>query len=82
MANDEKKSGDETRKRGQLADKGSGKGTGLAAGQKPKRGINKIPRYLRRELGLHDWIASSVVIVGGGLAMTLLVWILSVVWPG
>jgi len=82
MAKDEKKSGGETRKRGQIADKGEGKGAGPAAGKKPDRGINKIPRYLRHELGLHDWIASSVVIVGGGLAMTLLVWILSVFWPG
>lgn len=82
MASDDKKSGGETRKRGQLADKGKDAGKGGAASAKPKRGINKIPRYLRRELGLHDWIASSVVIVGGGLALTLLVWFLSVVWPG
>jgi hypothetical protein len=74
MATDDKKSGGETRKRGQLASKG--------AGAKPKRGLNKIPYWLRHEVGLHDWIASSVVIVGGGLLLTLVVWLLSVVWPG
>lgn len=80
MAKDEKKSGTESRKRGQLSDKSNAKGP--AAAKKPKRGINKIPGYLRNEVGLHDWIASSVVIVGGGLALTAVVWFLSVVWPG
>jgi len=82
MAKDNKKSDGETRKRGQIADKGKGDGKGPAVGKLPKRGINKIPGYLRHEVGLHDWIASSVVIVGGGLTMTALVWFLSAVWPG
>ncbi len=73
MAKDDKKSEDKPRARGKIA---------MRPGDKPKRGINKIPGYLRNEWGLHDWIASSVIIVGGGLAMTLVVWILSVVWPG
>ncbi len=72
MATDSKKTGSEASRRGKLK-KGSE--------EKPARGINKLPSYLRNELGLHDWIASSVVIVGGGLALTLLVWVLSVVWP-
>jgi len=78
MAKDEKKSGDKTRKRGQL----SSQGKGVVAEKKPKRGLNKFPGYLRNELGLHDFLASSVVIVCGGLALTGLVWFLSVVWPG
>jgi hypothetical protein len=80
MSKDEKKSDGESRKRGQLSTKGAGKG-GVAA-PKPKRGINKIPGYLRNELGLHDFLASSVVIVGGGLSMTAVVLFLSLVWPG
>ncbi len=80
MAKDEKTSGGETRTRGQLSGKGAGKAG--AVEKKPKRGINKIPGYLRNEVGLHDFLASSVVIVGGGLALTTLVWFLSVVWPG
>ena len=79
MAKDDKKSGDEPVKRGQIANKGKG---GSKPEAKPKRGLNKIPGWLRNDVGLHDWIASSVVIVGGGLALCLVVWILSVVWPG
>lgn len=88
MSKDEKKPDGESRKRGQLSSKGAGKGADKGAGKggvaapTPKRGINKIPGYLRNELGLHDFIASSVVIVGGGLAMTAVVLFLSVVWPG
>lgn len=76
MAKDDKKSTEEPKKRGQIAKGGS------KPGAKPKRGLNKIPSWLRNEVGLHDWIASSVVIIGGGLTMCLVVWILSVVWPG
>jgi hypothetical protein len=82
MATDDKKSGDEPRKRGQVADKGKAAPKAGAKVAEPKRGLNKIPGWLRHDLGWHDWIASSVVIIGGGLALTLLVWILSVVWPG
>ena len=73
MAKDDKKSNDKPTPRGKLASK---------PGAKPKRGLNKIPGWLRNDVGLHDLLASSAVIVGGGLAMTLLVWFLSVVWPG
>ena len=79
MASEDKQS-DAPRKRGQLADKG--KGGKDAASAKPPRGLNKFPGWLRHGLGLHDWLASSVVIIVGGLALTLLVWILSVAWPG
>ncbi len=88
MAKDEKQTDGEPRKRGQLSGQLSGKGAGKGSGKggvadkKPKRGINKIPGYLRNDLGMHDLVASSVIIVGGGLALTTLVWFLSVVWPG
>ena len=69
---------------GKGADKGRqrGKLAGKPGAAEPKRGINKIPRWLRNDVGLHDWIASSVVIIGGGVLMCLLVWFLALVWPG
>ena len=51
-------------------------GKGGAVEVSPERGPNRIPKYLTQELGLPDWLAGSLVIVVGGLLLTLLVWLL------
>ena len=49
--------------------------------EKPKNAINRIPGWLRTGLGLPDWLAGSVVVVAGGLLMSLLVLVLILVFP-
>ena len=87
MSKDSKKSEDRPGPRGGGADKGAGKGGGKgggtgAADEKPKRGLNKIPLYLREDLGMPDWLASSVVVIGGGLLMCIVLAILIQIFPG
>lgn len=52
-----------------------------SAAEKPERGLNKIPQWLTREKGMPDWLAGSVVVVAGGLLLTLLVWLLILIFP-
>ncbi len=47
----------------------------------PPKGLNRIPVWLHRELGLSDTISGSIVVlVNGGLIMAV-VYILAVLWP-
>ncbi|MFH2005942.1 MAG: hypothetical protein ABI333_05070 [bacterium] len=61
---------------------GAAKGAKGAADEKPKTGLNRLPGYLREDLGLPDWLASSAVIVAGGVLMCLLLVILIQIFPG
>ena len=56
-------------------------GEGGATELKDKRGLNRIPQWLTQEKGLPDWLAGAVVVIGGGLLMTLFVFIMTQVWP-
>ncbi len=60
---------------------GGGGGAQGAAEVTDKRGLNRIPQWLTQDKGLPDWLAGSVVVVGGGLALALVIWLLTVVWP-
>ncbi len=81
MSKDSKKSEARPGPRDGGGGKGGGAGKG-AADEKPKRGLNKLPGYLRNDVGLHDWLASSVVIIAGGVLMCVLLAILIQVFPG
>lgn len=54
---------------------------GSSSAAKPERGLNRIPQWLTRDKGLPDWLAGSVVVVAGGLLLTLLVWLLILIFP-
>ncbi len=56
-------------------------GEGGAKELKDKRGLNRIPQWLTQEKGLPDWLAGAVVVIAGGLLMTLFVFIMTQVWP-
>ena len=56
-------------------------GKGGALEVKEQRGLNRIPQWLTEDKGLPDWLAGSVVVVACGLLLSLLVLILSAVWP-
>ena len=53
------------------APKASVKGTGL----------NRIPVWLHRELGLSDTLAGSLVVLASGGLIMALVYLLAILWP-
>jgi hypothetical protein len=59
----------------------AGGGAQGAAEVTDKQGLNRIPQWLTQDKGLPDWLAGSVVVVGGGLILALVIWLLTVVWP-
>ena len=49
--------------------------------EKSKSKFSSIPNYLREELHLPDWLAGTVVVVAGGLILTLVVFVLILIFP-
>ena len=45
------------------------------------KGFNRIPYWLRHELGLSDTVAGTIVVLASGAAIMLVVYLLSLVWP-
>jgi hypothetical protein len=49
--------------------------------QKPPEGINRIPYWLKHEKGFSDFTAGIIVLLTGGLIITVVTYLLTILWP-
>lgn len=49
--------------------------------KEPPKGINAIPYWLRHEKGFSDLVAGGIVLLGAGLIIVVLSFLLILLWP-
>jgi hypothetical protein len=52
-----------------------------AGSKEPPKGFNRIPYWLKHEKGMSDFVASAIVLLAGGVIVTLVAFLLTIVWP-